>query len=79
MQTTIATAHASLTTIEMVISVLLLIWMANLKTRFSEGGHIAIPPNRQSRKCLVLHIRPASNLDFCTLGREVYTDWRPGS
>jgi len=34
METTIDAAHASLRTIEMVISVLLLIWMANLNTRF---------------------------------------------
>jgi hypothetical protein len=33
MERTIAAAHASLRTIEMVISVLLLIWMGNLKTR----------------------------------------------
>jgi hypothetical protein len=48
METTMATAHATLRTVEMVISVLLLTCMAKLNTRFSEGRHIAIAPNRQS-------------------------------
>jgi len=50
MHTTIAAAHASLTKIDIVISMLLLIGMQNLKSGFSEARHIAVPPNRQSRK-----------------------------